>query len=142
MPHITGAFSSFAVGDLSAATNFYATTLGLQVTTALPDGAGPLWIRAANERGVLVYSKPDHVPASFTVLNLEVDDVERAVDDLTARGVTMERYPEYPQDARGIYHGEGHSIAWFKDPAGNGLCVVQMQAEQRPFSRRSSPSRA
>src|SRR5688500_8056070 len=100
MSHITGAFSSFAVGDLSAA------TLGLQVSTALPDRAGPLWIRAANERGVLVYSKPDHVPASFTVLNLEVDDVERAVDDLTARGVTMERYPEYPQDARGIYHGE------------------------------------
>jgi catechol 2,3-dioxygenase-like lactoylglutathione lyase family enzyme len=127
MLQITEAFCSFAVGDLAAATDFYGTTLGLRVSTALPDGAGPLWVRVANERGILVYSKPDHVPASFTVLNLEVDDIERAADDLKARGVTFERYPEYPQDARGIYHGEGHSIAWFKDPAGNGLCIVQTQ---------------
>jgi predicted enzyme related to lactoylglutathione lyase len=129
MLHITEAFSSFAVGDLAAATEFYATTLGLQVSTALPDGAGPLWVRVADERGVLVYPKRDHVPATFTVLNLGVDDIERAVDDLTASGVAMERYPDYQQDERGIHHGEGHSIAWFKDPAGNGLCVVQMRGE-------------
>ena len=126
MLHVMQAFSSFAVNDLAAATEFYATTLGLQVTTALPDGAGPLWISVGDERGVLVYPKRDHVPATFTVLNLGVDDIDRAVDELTARGVGMERYPDYLQDERGIYNGEGHSIAWFKDPAGNGLCVVQM----------------
>lgn len=94
--------------------------------SALPDGTGPLWVRAGADRGVLVYPKPDHVPASFTVLNLSVPDIAAAVDDLQARGITFQRYPEYHQDARGIYHGEGHSIAWFTDPAGNGLCVVQL----------------
>ena len=129
MLHVMQAFSSFAVNDLAAATEFYAATLGLQVTTALPDGAGPLWISVADEPGVLVYPKRDHVPATFTVLNLGVDDIDRAVDELTARGVGMERYPDYLQDERGIYHSEGHSIAWFKDPAGNGLCVVQMHPQ-------------
>lgn len=100
--------------------------LGLQVSSALPDDAGPLWLRVAAERGVLVYPKPGHVPASFTVLNLGVEDIARAVDDLAGRGISFERYAEYDPDARGIYHGEGHSIAWFKDPAGNGLCGVQM----------------
>jgi len=74
--------------------------------SALPDGTGPLWVRAGADRGVLVYPKPDHVPASFTVLNLSVPDIAAAVDDLQARGITFQRYPEYHQDARGIYHGE------------------------------------
>ncbi len=77
---------------------------------------------------MLVYPKPKHVPASFTVLNLSVDNIEPAVDELTARGITFQRLPEYQQDERAIYRGEGHSIAWFTDPAGNGLCVVQMHA--------------
>jgi catechol 2,3-dioxygenase-like lactoylglutathione lyase family enzyme len=128
MLQVTEAFSSFAVDDLAAAKEFYGTTLGLQVSSALPNGAGPLWLRVADERGVLVYPKPNHLPASFTVLNLSVDNIEQAVDELTARGVTFQRFPEYDQDERAIYHGDGHSIAWFTDPAGNGVCVVQMRA--------------
>lgn len=128
MLQVTEAFSSFAVDDLAAAKEFYGTTLGLRVSSALPNGAGPLWLRVADERGVLVYPKPNHLPASFTVLNLSVDNIEQAVDELTARGITFQRLPEYEQDERAIYHGEGHSIAWFTDPAGNGLCVVQMHA--------------
>lgn len=129
MFHVTEAFSSFAVDDLAAAKEFYGTTLGLQTLSALPNGAGgPLWLRVADERGVLVYAKADHVPARFTVLNLSVDDIEQAVDKLTARGITFQRFPEYEQDDRAIYNGEGHSIAWFTDPAGNGLCVVQMHS--------------
>ena len=131
MLQIDGAFSSFAVDDLAAARQFYGTTLGLDVSAALPNGAGPLWVRAGDDRGVLVYPKPDHVPAGFTVLNLSVPDIAAAVDELGARGVTFERYPDYDQDARGIYHGEGHSIAWFTDPAGNGLCVVQLHDSAR-----------
>jgi predicted enzyme related to lactoylglutathione lyase len=128
MLQVTQAFTSFAVDDLVAAKEFYGTTLGLNVSSALPNDAGPLWLRVADERGVLVYPKRDHVPASFTVLNLSVDDIERAVDELTARGIAFQRFPEYDQDERAIFHGEGHSIAWFTDPAGNGLCVVQMRA--------------
>jgi len=127
MLQVTDAFSSFAVDDLAAAREFYGTTLGLHVSSALPNEAGPLWLRVADERGVLVYPKADHSPASFTVLNLSVDDIEEAVDELTARGVTFQRHPEYDQDERAIYHGAGHSIAWFTDPAGNGVCVVQME---------------
>ena len=128
MLQVTEAFSSFAVDDLAAAREFYGTTLGLRVSSALPNGAGPLWLRVADERGVLVYPKPNHVPASFTVLNLSVDSIERAVDELTERGVAFQRFPEYDQDERAIYHGDGHSIAWFTDPAGNGVSVVQMRA--------------
>jgi len=126
MLQVREAFSSFAVDDLAAARDFYGTTLGLDVSSALPDGAGPLWVGVGDERGVLVYPKPDHVPANFTVLNLSVPHIAEAVDELAARGITFQRYPEYDQDAGGIYHGEGHSIAWFTDPAGNGLCVVQL----------------
>lgn len=118
-------FSSFAVDDIAAARKFYEKTLGLDVSAATPDPHGPLWLEVGGERGVLVYPKPEHVPASFTVLNLAVDDVDRVVDELDARGVTTERYDGYETDAKGIYRGAGHSIAWFKDPAGNGLCVVE-----------------
>ena len=126
MLQVTGAFSSFAVNDLAVARDFYGKTLGLELSSALPDGGGPLWLRAGSDRGVLVYPKPDHVPATFTVLNLSVPDINEAVDELGARGIVFRRYAEYDQDVRGIYHGEGHSIAWFTDPAGNGLCVVQL----------------
>jgi catechol 2,3-dioxygenase-like lactoylglutathione lyase family enzyme len=127
MLQVTEAFSSFAVDDLAAAKEFYGKTLGLRVSSALPDGSGPLWVRVGEERGVLVYPKPNHEPASFTVLNLSVDSIERAVDELTARGITFQRLAEYEMDERAIYHGEGHSIAWFTDPAGNGVCVVEMR---------------
>ena len=126
MIQIRNAFSSFAVNDLAAAREFYGTTLGLGVSSALPDGRGPLWLRVGDDPGVLVYPKRNHVPASFTVLNLSVPDIGEAVDELAARGIAFQNDPDYVQDERGIFHGEGHSIAWFTDPAGNGLCVVQM----------------
>jgi len=126
MLQVTTAFSSFSVNDLAAARDFYGKTLGLEVSSALPDGRGPLWLRAGDAPGVLVYPKSDHVPASFTVLNLSVPDIAEAVYELAARGIAVQSAPEYVQDERGIFHGEGHSIAWFTDPAGNGLCVVQI----------------
>ena len=132
MLQITTAFSSFAVDDLAAAKEFYGETLGLEVASALPEGGGPLWLRAGDEPGVLVYPKSDHVPASFTVLNLSVPDIAEAVDELAARGIAVQKDPDYVQDERGIFHGEGHSIAWFTDPAGNGLCVVQMHERAEP----------
>ena len=81
--------------------------------------------RGTDGKDLLVYPKPDHVPANFTVLNLSVPDIAEAVDELAARGIIFQRYPEYEQDRRGIYHGEGHSIAWFTDPAGNVLSVIE-----------------
>lgn len=129
MSRITEAYSSFTVPDLEAAQRFYAGTLGLNVANALPNGAGPLWLSVEDERRTLVYRKVDHQPASFTVLNLSVDDIDSAVDDLAARGVEFERYPGYEQDARGIFHGPGHDIAWFNDPAGNNLSLVQLHDE-------------
>ena len=129
MSRITEAYSSFTVPDLEAARGFYAETLGLNVSNALPNGAGPLWLSVEDARRALVYRKADHQPASFTVLNLSVDDIDSAVDDLAARGVEFERYPGYEQDARGIVHGPGHDIAWFHDPAGNNLSLVQLHDE-------------
>jgi len=75
----------------------------------------------------LIYVKPDHAPANFTVLNLAVEDIQQAVDELTSLGVTLERYDGYDTDDRGVFHGEGHSLAWFTDPAGNNRSVVQLQ---------------
>jgi predicted enzyme related to lactoylglutathione lyase len=124
MNGISAAIGSFAVNDIGAARVFYGTTLGLQVTDALPGGTGPIWVRAGDGPGVFVYPKPEHEPAGFTVLNLEVDDIEIAIDELTQRGISMQRVDGLPQDERGIFHGEGHSIAWFADPAGNSLSVV------------------
>lgn len=129
MSRITEAYSSFTVPDLEAAQRFYGGTLGLNVSNALPNGAGPLWLSVDDERRALVYRKADHEPASFTVLNLSVDDIESTVDDLAARGVEFQRYAGYEQDARGILHGPGHDIAWFNDPAGNNLSLVQLHDE-------------
>lgn len=86
---------------------------------------GPLFVHGPDGHDTLVYAKPDHVPATFTVLNLSVSSIDDAVDGLAAKGVVFERYDEFETDDRGIYRGEGHSIAWFTDPAGNSLSVVE-----------------
>ena len=126
MEHVTAAFGSFAVDDIEVAREFYGRTLGLAVTEAAGGGSSPLWIRAGDGPAVSVYPKPEHEPAGFTVLNLAVEDLERAVDELADRGIVMQQLDGIPQDKRGIYHGEGHSMAWFTDPAGNSLSVVKL----------------
>jgi predicted enzyme related to lactoylglutathione lyase len=116
------AFSSYSVDDLEAAKRFYGDTLGLQVSEE-PQGLG---LRLATGGSVFLYPKPDHQAATFTVLNFAVDDIEAAVDELTGKGVTMERYDGFDQDERGIASGGGGPrIAWCKDPAGNVISVVQ-----------------
>lgn len=117
----TKAFSGFSVDDLPAARRFYAETLGLRVTEA----NGLLTLHLGGAVPVLVYPKGDaHEPASFTILNFPVDDVDAAVEALAARGVVFERYPQMPQDEKGVMRGNGPTIAWFKDPAGNVLSVL------------------
>lgn len=116
------AFSGFSVDDLTAAKAFYAETLGLQVEEM---EMGLLALKIHGGRDVLVYPKPDHAPASYTVLNFPVDDVVKTVDGLTARGVTFERYEGMGQDEKGIAHNEGPLIAWFTDPAGNVLSIIE-----------------
>jgi catechol 2,3-dioxygenase-like lactoylglutathione lyase family enzyme len=118
----TKAFSGFAVPDLGQARAFYGDTLGLRTS----EDVGLLTLHLAGDRDVLVYPKPDHVPATYTILNFPVDDVERAVDELTARGVTFERYEGAGQDEKGISRGMGPTIAWFTDPAGNILSVLEI----------------
>ena len=115
------AFSSFAVDDAAAASKFYGDTLGVRVS----DEEGPLMLHLADGQRILIYPKPDHAPASFTVLNFPVDDIDQTVDELTIRGVTIQRYEGFDTDDKGIYRGEDRSIAWFTDPAGNILSVVQ-----------------
>ena len=117
----TKAFSGFSVDDVPKAEKFYGETLGLRVS----EEYGMMWLHIAGERGVLVYPKPDHTPASYTILNFPVDDIEEAVDELAERGVRFERYDDSEQDEKGIFHGGGPLIAWFKDPAGNVLSVIQ-----------------
>jgi len=117
----TPAFSGFAVDDIEAAKKFYGETLGLNVT----DGPmGILTLELAGDRPTMIYPKPDFTPATYTILNFQVEDVDAAVDDLTARGVEMERYEGFDQDDKGISRDEGPTIAWFKDPAGNILSVL------------------
>ena len=120
------AFSSFAVADVEAARGFYEKTLGLEISDGWMEGLLELSIGGAS---VMVYPKPDHVPATFTVLNFPVDDIEKAVDDLSGLGVTFEQYDqaEIKTDARGIARDPaGPAIAWFKDPSGNILSIVQI----------------
>jgi catechol 2,3-dioxygenase-like lactoylglutathione lyase family enzyme len=117
----TKAFSGFAVDDIEAARKFYGETLGLETS----EQYGLLTLHLAGGRDTLVYPKPDHVPATYTILNFQVDDVDAAVDELTARGVSLERYEGMGQDAKGINRAGGPYIAWFKDPAGNILAVLQ-----------------
>lgn len=118
----TEAFSSFSVDDLTKAKQFYASTLGLSINET-KHGLG---LKLAGGGDVFIYPKPDHSPASFTVLNFHVDNVEATVDELTALGVKFEQYEgEIETDAKGIHRNDGPTIAWFKDPAGNILSVLQ-----------------
>jgi catechol 2,3-dioxygenase-like lactoylglutathione lyase family enzyme len=123
----TRAFSGFAVDDIEKAKQFYAETLGLEVT----EQNGMLTLHIAGDRPILVYPKPNHTPASFTILNFPVDDIEPAVDQLAARGVVFEHYEGTPAatDEKGIFRGGGPLIAWFTDPAGNVLSVVESEAQ-------------
>jgi predicted enzyme related to lactoylglutathione lyase len=122
----TPAYSGFAVDDIDKARDFYADTLGVRVNQ---DDMGFLQLELAGERTTLVYPKPDFVPATYTILNFEVDDIDAAVDGLTERGVSFERYDDFDHDEKGIMRGretgQGPDIAWFTDPAGNILAVMQ-----------------
>ena len=115
------AFSGFSVDDIPKAKEFYSQTLGLRVS----EQNGMLELHIEGGRDTLVYPKPDHAPATYTILNFPVDDIDAAVDELTRRGVRFERYPGADQDDKGIHRGQGPLIAWFKDPAGNILSVIQ-----------------
>jgi catechol 2,3-dioxygenase-like lactoylglutathione lyase family enzyme len=118
----TKAFSGFAVDDMDKAREFYGQTLGIRTS----DEYGLMTLHlAGGDRPTLVYPKPNHTPADYTILNFPVDDIDQAVDELAGRGVQMERYDEFEQDERGIMRAEGPYIAWFRDPAGNILSVLQ-----------------
>lgn len=119
----TKAFSGFAVDDLQKAREFYAETLGVKVAV-LDEEQGLMVLHLAGDRDTFVYVKPDHMPATYTILNFQVDDIDRAVDELASRGVSFERYEGFEQDEKGIARGQGPDIAWFKDPAGNILSVL------------------
>ena len=119
----TKAFSGFSVDDIGAAKKFYGETLGIRVSEL---GAGLLTLHIAGDRDIIVYPKPNHEPATFTILNFPVDDIDQAVDELSRRGIEFLRYDGFSQDDRGIARGDdGPPIAWFTDPAGNILAVLQ-----------------
>jgi predicted enzyme related to lactoylglutathione lyase len=115
----TKAYSGFSVNDIPAAKVFYSETLGLDVT----EEYGMLTLHIKGSNGVLVYPKDDHEPAAFTILNFPVDDIDHTVDELTNKGVSFEHYEG--SDEKGIFRQEGPLIAWFKDPAGNILSVLE-----------------
>jgi catechol 2,3-dioxygenase-like lactoylglutathione lyase family enzyme len=117
----TKAFSGFAVDDLEKAREFYGETLELKTS----EEHGLMTLHLAGDRDTLVYPKPDHTPATYTILNFPVNDIDEAVDELAGRGVRFERYDGFEQDEKGIFRGGGPYIAWFKDPAGNVLSVLQ-----------------
>ena len=118
------AYSGFAVDDLDQARQFYGETLGLNVEL-LDAENGLLTLHLAGDRPTLAYLSPGMTPPSYTILNFPVDDIDAAVDGLTARGVSFERYDQMPQDEKGVMREGGPLIAWFKDPAGNTLSVLQ-----------------
>jgi catechol 2,3-dioxygenase-like lactoylglutathione lyase family enzyme len=117
----TKAFSGFAVDDVQKARKFYGETLGLKTS----EQHGLMTLHLAGGRDTLVYPKPNHTPATYTILNFPVEDIDKAVDELARRGVRFERYDGFEQDEKGIFRGGGPYIAWFKDPAGNVLAVLQ-----------------
>ena len=123
----TQAFSGFAVPDMAAAKEFYGGTLGLEVS----EDDGLLTLHIAGGRPVMIYPKPDHEPATYTILNFPVADVDAAVDRLSAAGVRFEVYDsdELRTDERGVWRGGGPTIAWFRDPAGNILSVLELSEE-------------
>jgi catechol 2,3-dioxygenase-like lactoylglutathione lyase family enzyme len=121
----TQAFGSFAVNDIPAARTFYQRTLGLEVT----EEQGLLTLHIGGGAKIMIYPKPGHIPATFTILNFPVKDIEKAVDDLTRLGIRFEQYEgEIKTDPKGIMRGGGPLIAWFKDPAGNILSVVDPES--------------
>ena len=118
------AFSGFSVNDTQKARQFYGGTLGLDVEDG--DEPGVLALKLGSGAPVFIYPKPNHTPATFTILNFPVDDIEEAVDELAQRGVHFEQYGgELKTDKKGIFRGGGPLIAWFKDPAGNILSVLE-----------------
>jgi catechol 2,3-dioxygenase-like lactoylglutathione lyase family enzyme len=117
----TPAFSGFSVDDIPKAKEFYGETLGLNVT----EEHGMLHLNLGGGAAVLVYPKDNHTPATYTILNFPVSDIGKAVDELGARGVAFERYPGMDIDEKGVFRGGGPLIAWFTDPAGNTLSVLQ-----------------
>jgi catechol 2,3-dioxygenase-like lactoylglutathione lyase family enzyme len=116
----TRAYSGIAVRDLAAARQFYGEVLGLRVS----EDHGNLWLHLAGGRDTFIYEQPTVTPASYTVLNFEVDDVGAAVGELTARGVRFQRYDGILQDEHGVMRGQGPDIAWFTDPSGNVLSLI------------------
>lgn len=118
------ATSGFAVKDLDAAREFYEGTLGLRVEV-LDEEFGVAVLHLAGAYDVFMYRSAEMTPASYTILNFEVDDVDAAVEALGERGIQMERYPDFEHDEKGIVHGPGPHIAWFTDPSGNTLSVLQ-----------------
>jgi predicted enzyme related to lactoylglutathione lyase len=120
----TKAFSGFAVDDVTKAREFYEGTLGIRASEA--NGIMTLHLAGdGGERPTIVYPKPGHTPADYTILNFPVQDIDAALDGLVSRGVSIERYDGIDQDDRGVVRGGGPYIAWFKDPAGNVLSVLQ-----------------
>lgn len=126
----TRAFSSFSVDDLAKAKAFYGETLGMKISYVemddMPEEYRPLALQAGGGNPVMIYPKPNHEPATYTVLNFPVDDIDKAVDELARRGVRFEQYDgDIATDEKGIHRGDGPLIAWFKDPAGNILSVLE-----------------
>ena len=117
----TKAFSGFSVDDIGSAKQFYGETLGVRVS----EEGGRLTLHLAGDRDTMVYPKEHHTPATFTILNFPVDDIELAVEELNARGIEFEHYEGMVQDENGILRSGGPLIAWFKDPAGNILSILQ-----------------
>jgi predicted enzyme related to lactoylglutathione lyase len=122
------AFSGFAVPDIENAKEFYGRTLGLKIS----ESQGLLTLQLAGGNNVLIYPKPNHIPATFTVLNFPVENADQAVDELTMRGVHFEIYdlPDIKTNKKGIMRGNGPTIAWFKDPAGNILSVLESEPDR------------
>ena len=121
------AFNGFAVDDVQQAREFYGETLGLTVST-VDEEHGLLSLDLPGDRATLIYPSPEMTPPSYTILNCPVDDIDAAVDELHARGVEFERYDGFEQDEKGISREPGPKIAWFKDPAGNTLSVLEEPA--------------
>jgi predicted enzyme related to lactoylglutathione lyase len=115
------AFSGFSAKNLGAEKSFYAQTLGVPVSEEM----GNLQLELPGGGQTIIYPKDDHEPATYTVLNFVVPDIDEAVDQLAAKGIRFERYPQFNQDAKGVMRDNGPGIAWFKDPAGNILSVIQ-----------------
>ena len=120
----TKAFSGFSVNDLQKAWQFYSETLGLEVSENMG-----LQLHIAGGNSILLYPKPNHIPATFTILNFPVDDIEKTVKELRGKGVIFESYEDpIKTDENGIFRGRGPNIAWFKDPAGNILSVIEQKS--------------